>query len=190
MKRIWILVMLVILFLASMGVGYFYLNTRDDQKKESKVDENLVENKTITNEYIQAENREQKVSPNASIKTTIKYNQCGHTKTQEEKATKEIVNLNEDELKSHFEDWKVEYFSDKEISLSKQVDETCDEHYIVGESEGIINIYKLNKNGEEELYETTSIYLEYLPEKDQEQIKNKIEVIGMRNLNELLENYD
>ena len=48
----------------------------------------------------------------------------------------------------------------------------------------------MNEEGEEELYETTNIYLEYLPEEDQQEIEKKIEVIGRENLNALLENYD
>ena len=48
----------------------------------------------------------------------------------------------------------------------------------------------MNEDGEEELYEATNIYLEYLPEKDKKELENKIEVIGRENLNALLENYD
>ena len=45
MKKLVIFIMMLLIFLASCGIGYFYLNTRDDQKKESKADENiLVEN--------------------------------------------------------------------------------------------------------------------------------------------------
>lgn len=190
MRKVWILIMLIVIFLASMGIGYFYLNTRNDQKKSSKTDENILEDNTVTNEYIATETREEKVSPNATIITTIYYEKCGHTKTEENEVTKEVVNLNEDEFREHYDDWQINYFSDKEISLYKEVNETCDEHYIVGESDGMINIYRLNEDGEEELYETTNIYLEYLPKKDQEEIRNKIEVIGTKNLYLLLENYD
>ena len=42
----------------------------------------------------------------------------------------------------------------------------------------------------EELYETTSVYIEYLPEKDQQELQNKIEIIGKENLYALLENYE
>lgn len=102
----------------------------------------------------------------------------------------EVVNLSEDDFKEKFNDWKVDFFSEKEISISKEITSTCPEHYIVGADDGIINIYKINEDGEEELYEATNIYLDYLPEADKQNIKNKIEVVGRENLNALLENYD
>ena len=42
----------------------------------------------------------------------------------------------------------------------------CDEHYILKENEGKINIYKINENQQEELYETTEISVDYLTEED------------------------
>ena len=190
MKKVFVFILFLILFLASMGIGYFYLNTRDDQKKSSKVDENLIEDNNVSNEYISTETHEEKISPNANLITTIYYEKCGHTLTEEQEVSKEIVNLDEESLKERYDDWRINYFSDKEIAIYKEVNETCPEHYIIGESDGMVNIYRLNEEGEEELYETTSIYLDYLPEKDQREIRNKIEIIGTRNLNELLENYD
>lgn len=169
--------------------GYFYLNTRNDQKRTSK-EENIITNNTVAEEYITTEQSEEKVSPNAELIETIHYTKCGHTLTNKEEVPKEVVNLSEDDFKEKFDDWKVDFFSEKEISISKEVSSTCPEHYIVGVDDGIVNIYKINEKGEEELYEATNIYLNYLPEKDKESIKNKIEVIGRENLNALLENYD
>ena len=189
-KRSIMLILFVLVFLASIGVGYFYLHTRNDQKKSAKVEENITNPKTITNEYITTDQSEEKVSPNANLVATIYYGKCGHSKIDIEEVPREVVNLSEDEFKERFDDWKVDFFSEKQISISKEVANICPDHYIVGSADGIVNIYKMNEEGEEELYETTNIYLEYLPEEDQQKIKKKIEVIGRENLNALLENYD
>lgn len=189
-KRSIILILFVLVFLASIGVGYFYLHTRNDQKKSAKAEENIITPKAIENEYITTDQSEEKVSPNANLIATIYYGECGHSKVEVQEVPREVVNLSEDDFKEKFDDWKVDFFSEKQISISKEVPNICPEHYIVGVADGIINIYKINKDGEEELYESTNISLEYLPEKDQEEIQNKIEVIGKENLNALLENYD
>ncbi len=185
MKKILICIMMIFLFFASIGVGYFYLNTRNDQKKESRLEENIEYNNIISTQQ-----QEEMISPNTEITKTIYYEKCGHTITEETEAEDEMINLTEEEFEDKFPEWEINSFDTENISIFKKCDETCPEHYIIGESEGIINIYRLNKDGEEELYETTSIYLSYLPEQDQQRIRDKIEVYGMINLNSILENFD
>lgn len=190
MKKTIIFIFFILVFLASMGVGYFYLNTRNDQKKSNQARENEITPRDVENKYISTEQSEEKISPNASLIETIHYENCGHDVEKVQEIPKEVVNLSEDEFKERFDDWKVDFFSEKEISISKEVSSVCPNHYIVGVDDGIINIYKVNEDGEEELYEATNISLEYLPEKDQKEIEDRIEVIGKENLNALLENYD
>lgn len=189
MRKMTIIILVAFIFVCSMGVGYFYLNTRTDQKNTSKIEENEITN-DVNDKYIATQTQEEKISPNAKLAMTIYYGKCGHAVNSEINVPKEVVNMDEDELMERYTDWKVNYFSSKEIAIYKEMDGTCPEHYIVGTSDGVINIYKVNEEGEEELYETTSICIEYLPKKDQEKLENKIEVIGKENLNSLLENYD
>jgi hypothetical protein len=188
MKKIIIFILLILVFIASMGVGYFYLNTRNDQKKSSKIDNSILNN-NVKNEYIATESRKEKVSPNAKLITTICYKKCGHTESETKSVPNDIVNMTEDEIKEKYKDWEINYFTNKEISLYKEVEENCLEYYKIGVENGLIIIYRLNIEGEEEVYETTNIYYEYLPEKDQEELKNKIEVFGKENLNAVLENF-
>ena len=58
-KRSIMLILFVLVFLASIGVGYFYLHTRNDQKNSAKVEENITNPKTITNEYITTDQSEE-----------------------------------------------------------------------------------------------------------------------------------
>ena len=66
----------------------------------------------------------------------------------------------------------------------------CPEHYKIGVAEGVVNIYRRNENGEEELYEMTNISLEYLPEEEQAKLDSGIEIIGEEELNSVLENLE
>ena len=63
----------------------------------------------------------------------------------------------------------------------------CPEHYKIGVAEGVINIYRKDEDGEEELYEMTNISLEYLPEEEKIKLENGIEIIGEEELNSVLE---
>lgn len=63
-------------------------------------------------------------------------------------------------------------------------------HYILREKNGIINVYYINENGEEILYKVTDISTNYLSEEDVKNLKEGIEVIGIQNLNQLLEDFE
>ncbi len=189
LKRLIIFLIMLLIFLASIGIGYFYLNTRDDQKNASKSEDLIAEN-NIENQTISTENQEEKISPNAKITTTIFYKKCGHEIIEEKEVDKELVNLTKKELEKTYEDYEIENFSELQISLYKEENGFCDEHYYIGENDGSICIYKLNKEGEEELYESTNILIEYLPEEEKKEIESKKEIIGKEELYSILENFE
>ena len=180
---------MVLIFLASVGIGYFYLNTRTDQKKESKADDNIIWKNNIENEIAETEAEVvEKISPNCKIIERTFYKKCGHEIEENWIVNKSWVNFSKEELEDILDDEDIEEFSTNEIILYKKEDKMCPEHYIIGEANGLINIYKLNQNGEAELYEVTNIYLEYLPEEEKEKLKETVEVMGREELNSVLEN--
>ena len=63
-------------------------------------------------------------------------------------------------------------------------------HYILREKDGFINIYYINENEEEILYRVTDISTSYLGEEDIKELKEGIEVKGLQNLNQLLEDFE
>ncbi len=190
MKKVIIFIIMLLIFLASCGIGYFYLNTRNDQKRESKVDEIPLVNNEVKNEYVSTETKEEKISPNAELTKIVLYKKCGHEIAETTRVSKDIVNLDEKEFENKYKDYQLEDFSDKQISVYKEVDKMCPEHYKIGSAEGIINIYVKNENGEDELYEVTNIALEYLPEEEKEKLRNGIDVVGEEELNSILENLE
>ena len=141
MKKLVIFIMMLLIFLASCGIGYFYLNTRDDQKKESKADENILVENNVKEEYVSTETSEEKISPNTEITKEIFYSKCGHEIIEIQNADTEMVNLTKEEFEKKYKDYQIEEFSSKQINLYTQVAGICPEHYLVGESEGNITSY-------------------------------------------------
>ena len=191
MKKLIIFIIMLLIFLASCGIGYFYLNTRTDQRNDSKADEGVTVIKNdVENETISTETTEEKISPNAELTEVVLYKKCGHEIAKSSKVPRDIVNLDEKEFEEKYKEYKIEEFSDKQVSIYNEVDKMCPEHYKIGVAEGVINIYRKDEDGEEELYEMTNISLEYLPEEEKIKLENGIEIIGEEELNSVLENLE
>lgn len=191
MKRMIVFIMMLLIFLASCGIGYFYLNTRSDQRNSNKSNEGVtVIKNNVENETISIETTEEKISPNAELTEVVFYKKCGHEIAKSEKVPTDIVNFNEKEFEEKYKEYQVEEFSDKQVSIYSEVDKMCPEHYKIGVAEGVINIYRKDENGEDELYEMTNISLEYLPQEEQLKLENGIDVLGDEELNSVLENLE
>ncbi len=63
-------------------------------------------------------------------------------------------------------------------------------HYILKEKNSLINIYYINENNEEILYKVTEIGTQYLSREDTNKLKEGIEIIGLSNLNKVLEDFE
>ena len=77
-----------------------------------------------------------------------------------------------------------------EIVLYKEMDEFCNEHFLLKEEEGYITIYKLDKKNNEKFFQTTEIPTDYLAEEDLEKIRNGIKVYTEKELNKTLEDFE
>ena len=81
-------------------------------------------------------------------------------------------------------------------SVQNEIKETSgnlndeNKHYILREKDGFINVYYTNENEEEILYKVTDISTSYLGEEDIKELKEGIEVVGLQNLNQLLEDFE
>ena len=188
-KSIIIASFIFILFILSLGIGYYFLkldNTEQIEKVESKkIDET---NQVV--EVIETDAFKEKVTPNTKLVLKKYYSNCNHSINSYVELPKEFVNLDEDELKRNYPEWKVEKFSKEEVILLKEEEAFCNKHYVIREKEGQVAIYKINNNGEEELKELTNIYTNYLPQNDLLNLKNGIIVYGEEELNKTLEDYE
>ena len=144
----------------------------------------------LSDELISASSSEEKTSPNCIVTLKIYYQKCGHLIETKEKIEDTNVNLSKEELEERFPDWEVQKFTETEITLYKEVNDYCNEHYVLKEKDGNIVIYKLDENNKEELLETTNISTKYLEDEDQEKIKQGIFINTKKELNKALEDYE
>ena len=154
----------------------------------SKDDTNKVEINTTNT--ITANYNEERISPNAFITFKETYIECGHTTSEFVEVPQEFVNLSKEELQEKYGEWNIEKFTDTDIILSKEVEGSCNEHFLVKDVDGIVTVFKVLDDGTEEEYQVTDIATEYLTETDKIEMEKGIKVNGKQNLNQLIEDYE
>ena len=189
MKKWTIVILAIILFILSAISGFIVKSFLNFSKKD-EVPNHIVLAEDDIKEVVDTSNSDIKVSPNAVVVMTQKYARCGHTVTKREEAPRDIVNLGEDEVTKFYKDWNVDSFSASEISLSRNVSGLCNEHYIIGVSDGFISISTRNDSGERIFKGLTDISVQYLPKEDLAKLENGIEIVGREELNKFLEDYE
>ena len=196
MKRFTIYLILIGIVLGFLTGMYIY---RINQIKNSNTEEiaELIEDECtyITKlgtkeELLSANAKKEKTSPNCILILKIYYQKSGHLIEKKEKIEEANVNLTEEELKEKFPDWEVQKFTETEIVLYKELNEYCNEHYVLKEKDGNIAIYKLDENKKEEFIETTEISTDYLEEEDLKRIKEGIFINTKKELNKTLEDFE
>ena len=74
--------------------------------------------------------------------------------------------------------------------LYKEVNEFCNEHYMLKEKDGNIAVFKLDENNKQIFLEKTEIATEYLPKEDLENIEKGILIYTKKELNKRLEDFE
>lgn len=189
MKKWVIAVLIVLLFIVSALAGFIvrsFINFSKGEKEENHIvlAEEKVEN------LIDTSSKDVIVSPNAQVTLTETFQKCGHTKTKNEEAPREIINLNRENVQEYYKGWNIDEFSSNEIKLSRNNAGICDEHYIIRESNGYISISCKNDIGEYIFKGLTDIPVQYLAEEDLAKLEQGIEVVGRENLNKFLEDFE
>lgn len=198
MNKVIVSMLVIIVIIMGIITAVVLIKPRDNNiEKVAKIDKNIDDDineiaiNNINSETVKETNtKEEKISPNAFITYKIKYKKCGHETTEYKEIPKEMVNLTKIELKEKYNDWNIEEFSDTNIILKKESKESCDEHFILKDKDGIVTVFKKDENGEEREYEITDISTEYLTDTDKINMKNGIEVNGIQNLNQLIEDFE
>lgn len=132
----------------------------------------------------------EKISPSCVLTLKIYYNKCGHLIEKKENIQETEVNMTEEDLKEKFSEWEVQKFTSTEIVMYKEVNEFCNEHYLLKEKDGYIAIYQLDENNKEKFIETTDISIEYLTEEDLEKIEQGITIYTKKELNKAIEDFE
>ena len=202
MKKVWIIGLIIAIIIIGIILGIFIYNNNTNNNKQNNIVENeinIVSEKVTdecTEEYqnseeeIETDSQEEKISPNCLLTLKKYYEECNHTINEYVDIPQDLVNGTEEDLKNEYPYWQVEKYSSNDIILYKEFNSNCGQHFVLREDNGKITVYKINENNEEEVYENTEISVEYLSETDKIKISEGIRVNGIEELNQLLEDFE
>lgn len=199
MKNLWMSIMIgsIVLIIIIIGIT-IYKNNKKTEIAESK--NNSIENisnelsEKVTDEcieeYKEVAAKKEKISPNCLLILKKHYEECNHTINEYVDIPQTLINSTEEDLKKEYPYWQIEKFSSNEITLYRDFNSNCGQHFILRDNNGKIVVYKINEDNSEETYEQTEISTQYLSETDKIKIQNGIKVNGIENLNQILEDFE
>ena len=199
MSKKWIIYIIIGLIISvSIGALVYIFFIRDNQElqgTELVPEQELAEDFNNINDIreinsIETSAKEETISPNAIIIKKEYFKSCDHLKRTVEDIPKELVNAKKEDVGKKYTEWKIEDFTPTEITLYKEYDGNCNEHYLVKDHYGLIGIYTIDENNEEMFKEDTEISTKYLPDSDLELLKKGVKIIGKTKLIEFLEDYE
>ena len=187
MKKIFIIIAFIFFLISFTILGYMLVPRKNKDGTVSVKEENKITNNVS---YTETSQDDKKISYNSTLVINKYFSDCKHTVTTSVEMPSDMINLSEEQLKEKYNTWEVLSFDTKEVSLYKEFEGICNEHYIVSVKNGYIAIYKLDEKDKKSLYEQTDISVRYLPKGDISELTAGIPVQGMEKLNELMENYE
>lgn len=193
-KTIWIVILLIIAIIIGFFVGVYLYNKEKNKRQLENYIQNVVYDNIVNNTStveIQTSVSEEKISINTEVVEEIYYVQCDHIIKTLRKNMKSLVNMTKEELAKKYPEWEIKKFSTEKVTLYKEEQGFCNEHYLVKDVDGVVTIYNMdNEDKINEIVETTEIETKYLTETDQEDLKEGIKVYTQQKLNKLLEDFE
>ena len=156
----------------------------EDECTEEYKEEQGQENTTVVS------SAEEKVSANAELILKKYYTKCDHTINEYVELPQELVNLTKEQVQEKYKDWQVIGFEKGKVTLYKEFDDVCGEHFKLKIENGKIVVYTVNNDGTEPLYEKTNISSEYLTETDLLNMQDGLEIYGKEELNQVIEDFE
>lgn len=195
MKRYILLIFVIALVLSFMLGIYLHRLEKIDEQIAFEAEYQNLESKNIIKEaeaiIKETSSKEEKIGPNAKLIEKKYFNECEHLTTFKKNVPEEFVNKTKAELQIEYIGWEIQKFTNDEVIVYKEINDFCDEHYLLKDTEGKITIFLLDKYGnEKEIIRETEIETKYLTELDVEHLKEGIKVYGNEELNKLLEDYE
>ncbi len=151
---------------------------------------NTIEGQTRNTVIMQTASIETKILPTTKLYLEKKYQDCKHTVKTEVELPVEMVNMTKEAMKEAYPDWAIKEFSEESVVLYRIASGLCNEHFVIGEEDGVVVVYRLDEDYNKSLYEKTDIYTEYLPAQDINRLKEGIYVYTVSDLNSELENLE
>ena len=165
-------------------------NTYISEKIEDECTEEYKEEQMANQNTTEVSSTEEKVAANAILILKKYYTKCDHTINEYVELPKELVNLTKEQVQEKYSDWEVIGFEKGKITLYKEFDDVCGEHFKLKIEDGKVVVYTVNNDGTETLYEKTNISSEYLTETDLLNMQNGLEIYGKEELNQVIEDFE
>lgn len=165
-------------------------NTYISEKIEDECTEEYKEEQMANQNTTAVSSTEEKVAANAILILKKYYTKCDHTINEYVELPKELVNLTKEQVQEKYSDWEVIGFEKGKITLYKEFDDVCGEHFKLKIEDGKVVVYTVNNDGTETLYEKTNISSEYLTETDLLNMQDGLEIYGKEELNQVIEDFE
>lgn len=165
-------------------------NTYISEKIEDECTEEYKEEQMANQNTTEVSSTEEKVAANAILILKKYYTKCDHTINEYVELPKELVNLTKEQVQEKYADWQVIGFEKGKITLYKEFDDVCGEHFKLKIEDGKVVVYTVNNDGTETLYEKTNISSEYLTETDLLNMQDGLEIYGKEELNQVIEDFE
>lgn len=194
MKKNKFLIILTIsagIFLLSFSLSYQLVMHRSDDNKLSRVENKKEKN---GNENVEIIKEEEKISPNTIIEQRILYKECGDLVVATQTPSTDIVNMIKEEYENYLSSGedalRVVSFSSNKIVIWGERDHICNKHFIIGEEDNKVAVFKIGENGEKILHKLFIDYpVDLLMELDRDEIRRGIRVDSEEELSDVLENF-
>ena len=197
MRKQYIIAICIIAFFTSLIITMNIVkenklqNTKKEVKISEKIEDECTEEYTKETKIEEVVATKEKVSANSQLILKKYFKQCDHTINEYVEMPQELVTLTKEEVQNKYNDWKVIGFEPNKVTLYKEFDDMCGEHFKLRVEEGKIVIYQLDKEGNESIYEKTNISSEYLTKTDLISIENGgLDVYGKEELNKIIEDFE
>lgn len=201
MKRnpLLVVVMTSVIVLVLGAMGGYYLSENSPNKKLKYRDDNTSldrsDNKDRDSENLELSLTDKKI---IGLGTMIEYKtiylECGHEIKRTSKPEKDMLSLTQEQLEGYLAnnspEWFIEEFSKDKVVIYTEKNHLCPNHFIIGEKNGKIVIFKVNEKGEKVLHKILKdTSTSTLKKVDQEKLKEGIVVNSEEEAGQILENF-
>lgn len=189
-------IILTILIIMASYILFFNKEEISNEITEDNIYISKIIEDECTEEYIKTKNAttvsatEEKLASNAILILKKYYRECEHTINEYVELPQELVNMTEEEVQEQYSDWEVIGFEKGKLTLYKEFDDVCQEHFKLRLENGNVVVYIVNNDGTESLYEKTGISSEYLTKTDLINMQDGLEIYGKEELNQIIEDFE
>ena len=150
MKKEWILgIIAFILLIISIVLGIYVYNlnkTKDSNMLHSVQLAQIYNQNNSSNEAVSTSSTEERISPNCTIVEKQYYKDCDHIIRNEIPVENNLINYTKEDLEKKYKGWNVEEFTSNKVTVYKENEGFCPEHYVIRAHNGVLSIYTIDKD--------------------------------------------